>query len=304
MPNDKFDKMQEVYWDWKVKTSKKGFWDVYANFVEYIDKFVLICYNQNMKDYIFEDKIEILDDNAQVIFIDYDSSDTLKEMLDKHFVAICRGEKSLDDIKSIKLEIKDYLANKKHFQKIGAVAEFFAHLYFINKGFKQECMFLNLEEASAKKGFDGVYSKNNKILLLESKSRNFSKNVNHKANIRVAYNDLCDKFSGKSKKGIKNNPWRNAYNHASHKDVNSSTRLQEELRNLSNEYQQKTYKDISFFNIIPCSTIIDESKKDENSKKKLIEKIKKLIFTLKYKSIIAVAISNRIYDFFLKYLED
>lgn len=257
-----------------------------------------------MNNYVFEDKIEIISDSVRVVFIDYDSSDALKEMLDKHFVAICHGEKSPDDIKSIKLEIKDYLNNKKRFQKIGAVAEFFAHLYFINKGFKQECMFLNLEEASAKKGFDGVYTKDNKVLLLESKSRSSGKNVNHNANIKVAYNDLCNKFSGKIKKGIKNNPWRNAYNHASHKDVNSSTKLQEELRNLSNEYQQKQYKDISFFNIIPCSTIIDESKKDENSKGKIVEKIKKSILTLKYKSIIAVAISNRIYDFFLKYLED
>lgn len=36
----------------------------------------------------------------------------------------------------------------------GAVAEFFVHLYLNILGLKQECLFLNLEENSIKKGFD------------------------------------------------------------------------------------------------------------------------------------------------------
>lgn len=257
-----------------------------------------------MEEYIFEDKIVNINENTQIIFLDYDNTQGLKELIDKHFITICHGEKSLDEIPDIKLEIKDYLIKKNKSQKIGAISEFFAHLYFINKGYKQECLFLNLEENSAKKGFDGVYSKDDSILILESKSRSFNKSVAHNSNIKVAYEDLKNKFIGKTKKGVKNNPWRNAYNHAAHKDVNSSEKLQDKLREISKEYQQKKYKDIAFFNIIPCSTIIDEIKLDSDKKDKVIKKIQKLILTFKYKSIIAIAISNRIYKFFIDYLEN
>jgi hypothetical protein len=42
-------------------------------------------------------------------------------------------------------------------------------------------------------------------------------------------------MSGKSKKG-RNNPWRNAYNHASHIDVGSRKPLRDKLRDIAKLY--------------------------------------------------------------------
>ena len=114
---------------------------------------------------------------------------------------------------------------------------------------------------------------------------------------------MNDKFSGKIKKGCQNNPWRNAYNHASHADVNSEESLKRQFNKLADDYTMKKYRDSAEFNIIPCSTIINDEIIDVGKRNNLIMKLKKKIGSFKYKKIICVAISNRIYDFFLKYLE-
>ncbi|MFY2508239.1 hypothetical protein ACN3E9_08105 [Vibrio pectenicida] len=102
---------------------------------------------------------------------------------------------------------------------MGAISEFFVHLYLQESGYKQEFLFFNLEEGSIKKGFDGFFSKNSDTFLLESKSGSIkSKKISHKDKLKSAYSDLENYVSGKSEKG-KNNPWKNAYNHASHIDV-------------------------------------------------------------------------------------
>lgn len=253
-------------------------------------------------NYEFDEKTIKINDDAKIIILNYDADKKLSKFIDNYIVSICEGA-SDSDIDCVKSDISDYLSTKKQFQRIGAVSEFFAHLYFINKGFKQECLFFNLEENSPKKGFDGVYSILGEFWIMESKSRKFAKNVSHNSNMRIAYNDLNDKFMGKKKKKLKNNPWKNAYNHASHKDVWANISLQQTFKQLSNDFRNKKFTDCSSYNIIPCSTIIDEEKMTNEKLEKLVKAITKLSENFKYKKIILIAISSRIYDFFIKYLE-
>jgi len=260
-----------------------------------------LWYNEDM-EYQFKEYKENLSNSSCVIFIDYDVCDELTQFIDRHFISICAGNSS-SPLNVVKENIKNYLKNKSNKQKIGAVAEFFAHLYFINNQYKQECLFTNLEELSAKKGFDGVYSNSNNYWIMESKARNYSSSTNHNSLIVKAYNDLNDKFSGKVKKGCPNNPWRNAYNHASHADVNSAESLKKQFNRLADEYTMKKYRDSSEFNIIPCSTIINDEIVNVETRNNLIQKLKKKMEKFKYKKIICVAISNRIYNYFINYLE-
>ena len=253
-------------------------------------------------NYQFVDYKEEISNSASVIFIDYDVDDSLSEFIDQHFVSICYGNRN-SSLQTVKRDIKLYLSGKTQKQKIGAVAEFFAHLYFVNCGYKQECMFKNMEEASAKKGFDGIYSDERGYWVMESKARNYSKKITHSSIISKAYSDLEDKFSGKSHNGELNNPWRNAYNHALHGDINSSASLKKQFNQLADDYTNCKYRKCSDFNIIPCSTIINDEIRDVVKRNKLINQIKKRIVKFQYKRIVCVAVSNRIFDFFLKYLE-
>ena len=79
--------------------------------------------------------------------------------------------------------------------KIGAVAEFFIHLFLRELGYKQEFLFYNLEERSIKKGFDGYFSQGETQFIVESKSGfESTRNISHKAKIKEAYNDGADYF--------------------------------------------------------------------------------------------------------------
>ena len=74
--------------------------------------------------------------------------------LDDNFVAICEGA-SDTDILTVKKRVRELFSTKNNDWKMGATAEFFVHLYIRLNGFRQECLYLNLEENSIKKGFDG-----------------------------------------------------------------------------------------------------------------------------------------------------
>ena len=103
-----------------------------------------------------------------IIDID-DITEPIKEVLDKNFVLICEGN-SGSDLATVKTHVKNLFSTKQQDWIMGATAEFFVHLYIRLTGYKQECLFLNLEENSIKKGFDGYYSKNNIEWLMESKA--------------------------------------------------------------------------------------------------------------------------------------
>ena len=200
-------------------------------------------------------EIRHLTPHCELHVIDIEKIDQdLESLLDKFLVSICEGD-SGSEISLVKKRLKSFFEDKRKNTILGAVAEFFTHLYLKENGFKQEFLFFNLEENSIKKGFDGFFSKDLETYLMESKSGSIeSKNISHESKLKSAYSNLEKYVSGKSKKG-KNNPWKNAYNHASHIDVGTSSSIRKKVKILQDNFDLGNYKSINEFNILPCSTI-------------------------------------------------
>lgn len=227
---------------------------------------------------------------------------SLKEYLDKHFVSICEGN-SGTELSEVKKIIIDFLSTKDPRTKMGATAEFFLHLYLKYIGFKQECLFLNLEERSIKKGFDGYYSFHDDEYIMESKSGSSeTSNISHNDKIKEAYSDLKNNLAGKSKKS-KNNPWKNAYNHASHADVGTSSNIRKNIKQLSDNYNKSIYYEISDFNIIPASTIFLKDIWTDNYSKEIMDTLESLSSTLEFKKLNIICVTKQSLNIFQSYLE-
>lgn len=230
-------------------------------------------------------------------------SPSLKEYIDEHFVSICEGN-SGTSLNEVKIIIIDFLSTKDPRTKMGATAEFFLHLYLKYIGFKQECLFLNLEERSIKKGFDGYYSLNNDEFIMESKSGSSeTDNISHNDKIKEAYTDLKNNLAGKSKKS-KNNPWKNAYNHASHIDVGTASNIRKNIKELSDNYNKSIYHKIKDFNIIPASTIFLEDTWTDEYSQDIIDTLETLSSSLEFKKINIICITKKSLNIFQKYLEE
>lgn len=196
----------------------------------------------------------------QAWYIDVSTIDgDLKNIIDQYIVDICFADPYYS-VANAKNHIKKYLRSDDENRKKGAIAEFLIHVFLKTKGYKQECLYFNLEERSPKKGFDGVYlDENDVIWYMESKSgTNIS--YTHKEKIEEAYRDLKTKFLGTTN----NDPWRNALNHA--KIVGASNNILDEFRRFSIDYENSISHDIEDYNVIPCGTLyIDDSSKTYNS---------------------------------------
>lgn len=225
----------------------------------------------------------------------------LKELIDNSIVTICEGGTNTD-LNIIKKRLIKFLTPKKGTTtEMGAIAEFFTHLYLNEIGFKQECLFLNLEEGSIKKGFDGYYSLLNEGWIYESKSGSISiKNISHRGKVKEAYNDLKKKISG----DVKNNPWQNAYNHARHTDVGSVLDICQNLKKLSEAFIKEEYHDIKDFNVIPGSTIFFEGNWKHIESADIEIKIKKIVEKFEFKKINIVCVNKKSLELFWNYLRD
>lgn len=205
---------------------------------------------------------DILDDGTALTILEVDNLDNeLTLLIDKYLVSICEGVYSDSALIDVKERVKELFRDKSSEEdeystwEMGAVAEFFIHLYLNTENLKQECLFFNLEERSIKKGFDGYYSNQSEQWIVESKSGSIqTAGVSHKSKINEAVADLKKKFSG----DVKNNPWSNAYNHASHIDVSAAKEIRKYIKGLSKDFTSKVSHDINDFNIIPCGTVYYE----------------------------------------------
>lgn len=209
-------------------------------------------------------------------------------------VSICEGSAETD-LETIKIKLKDYLEPKTIKQKRGAIAEFYVHLFLKSLGYKQNFLFLNLEENSIKKGFDGYYTYNCDEWIVESKS---GINTTHQNKIKEAYSDLEKKLTTKEK----NNPWENAYNHAAHIAVAAEKTIIEKLKKLSNDYTKNIHLPLTDFNLMPCGTVFDHDASTDVIKNTIFEQVKTAIDSMKYKKLCVIAISNRSYNAFLKFI--
>ena len=242
------------------------------------------------------------DNHLHLINIEEINSE-LKLYIDNKLVSVCEGV-SGTTLNTVKTRLVDFLTSKKGSNlEMGAIAEFFAHLYLSEMGFKQEFLFLNLEEGSIKKGFDGYYSYSDEEWLYESKSGRIStQNISHRNKIKDSYQDLKGKISG----DVKNNPWHNAYNHASHIDVRSVDDIRKNIKELSDDFTNGKYHNIKDFNVIPGSTIFLEGNWKNTNSSELRSEMENLIINENYefKKINIICINKKSIDLFWNYLNE
>ena len=141
---------------------------------------------------------------------------------------------------------------------------FFLICILKQSGFEQRFCYKNLEENSAKKGFDGLYKHNSEIWLVESKSSYTGHNNSHKNTIKKAYDGISNQLSGKTS----NDPWENAANHSK---VWGDGSLVKKLESLSMDYVSGNYKLIDECSVILGTTLV-------KSDRALVEKDKEKIY--------------------------
>lgn len=226
-------------------------------------------------------------------------TDEIKSFIDSKIVNITNGTRKID-LKIVKNRLKNFLASKKgSTTEMGAIAEFFIHLYLSTQEYKQECLFFNLEENSIKKGFDGYYSKETLEWIMESKSGlSSTKGISHKSKIKEAYDDLDNKLKG----NVSNNPWENAFRHADQKSVNTQQNIVTNIDNFSNEFELGIFKDIKDFNIIPTATIFLDGIWIDNDIDKIKKEITELVSILEYKNLEVICFTKKSLNLFIDYL--
>lgn len=169
----------------------------------------------------------------------------------KNLVEISQGRESGYTVQVIAKKLQNFLERQSNNTMMGATAEFFLVCIMRNSGFSQEYCYRNLEENSIKKGFDGLFSREGKLWLAESKST--EDHIKHKHTIDLAYDSLLSQISGKTS----NDPWENAVSHAI--QARSQNSLIKKLVYLSEQYTKGNYETIEQQNIIIGSTVISES---------------------------------------------
>ncbi|GGF14366.1 hypothetical protein [Flavobacterium limi] len=232
--------------------------------------------------------------------IDIENIDTaLKTSLDNKFIKICEGNVTVD-LNGVKQRVVNYLTPKKgRTLEMGAIAEFFIHLYLNEEGFEPQFLFFNLEENSIKKGFDGYYFHDKEEWILESKSgMSTTAGVSHGSKVKESYNDLKEKLAGNTP----NNPWREAYNHASHIDVGANSNVRANIKKFTVEFDTKVYHKINDFNIIPGSTIFLNGTWTATDTAALETEIENTISKFDFKKIKIVCVTKKSLQLFWQYL--
>ncbi|MFJ7682610.1 hypothetical protein [Peribacillus butanolivorans] len=253
-----------------------------------------------MSGKLFNNEIIYLSDNIEFHFININELNLeLVNFIDENFVSICKGENNKGSIERIKKRAIKFFSQKDERTRNGATAEFFLHLYLRSLDYKQECMFLNMEENSIKKGFDGYYSQGKDQWILESKSGNIrSKNVKHSSKISEAYASLNKQLRGEAE----NDPWQNAYQHANSRDVGTNESILSVLQNFSDDFIDEKYHSSEDLNIIPAATVFLNGVWEEIDIKKVHKKILKSIPNFKFKKIKIICCTKKSLDLFMDFL--
>lgn len=204
---------------------------------------------------LFKETQIILSEKLTLHLLNIESySEELLKLIEQEIGHIRNGDLSNEDIKYIKKSITAWFQKKGKDErpKIGYVAEFICHLYLRTKKFEQYFLFKNLEENGPKKGFDGLYLKDEEMWLVESKSTSDIK-LKHTTNINKAYKDIKKKIESVSLKD--NNPWENSKNHLDNRNINENEDLSKKIQKLSEDFINQSPHKIEEYNIIPSSTI-------------------------------------------------
>lgn len=266
-----------------------------------MEKHIVLCHYFSMNEFDVS-ILSVTTDRKDNVFISvFDVpgiTPEIRVLLDAYITNICAGAQNID-LEDVKLKLKNRCANWSVAQKEGAIAEFFIHLYMQLFGYKQNFLFFNLEEGSLKKGFDGVYSFRDKYWLMESKSGNIdSVGISHAKKAKEAFCDLKRKITS----DVSNNPWDNAYNHASHRDVGGEDRLLNNLQSMAKDFERGVYQNIDEMNIVPCATIFLNGLWNPRNHDEIIESIK-AIDDFEGKEVHVVCVSQHSIGVFFEYLE-
>ena len=242
-----------------------------------------------------------LTDSNELHIIDIDNiDDQLKRNIDNRFIKICEGNVTAD-LSLVKSRVINFLTPKKgSTTEMGAIAEFFIHLYLNEIGFEPQFLYLNLEEGSIKKGFDGYYTLGDEEWILESKSGSISTSgITHGKKVKESCTDLQGKLLGASS----NNPWRNAYNHANLRDVAAPDSIIANIRTLRDSYDTGTFKGIEDCNIIPGSTIFLEGSWSSSDPMVIQSQINAEISKFRFKKIQVLCVTKKSLNLFWDYLK-
>lgn len=252
------------------------------------------------KSEVFDVNFELLNDENYFHFVNIEEIHApLKDLIDQMISEICYGNPNRD-IKIVKKRLLRLLKDDPN-HLMGAIAEFFAIIYLKSLGFKQEFLFTNLEENSAKKGFDGYYTMSGEDWIFESKSGDKnSKGGTHYEKIGVAYRGLKNTIAGKGKK--KNNPWENALNHSNIVNNNTESNLKKKLTKLADNFELEIYDNIKNHNIIPASTIYLNDDWEKINKAELATLLKQYFYDKDFNKLNVLCINKKTINLFLDYL--
>lgn len=243
-----------------------------------------------------------LDSGKQLFILDVEEIDAeLKQRIDNNFIKICEGI-SPNDLRYVKDRLITFLDSKRGTTiEMGAIAEFMVHLFLNENGFEPQFLFFNLEENSIKKGFDGYYKLVNDAWIMESKSGTAStKDISHAKKALEGYRDLNDKISGRTT----NNPWQNAYSHASHIDVGADSTMRDDIRRFSFQFAKQQYHDIENFNIIPAATIFMDGNWEPSVPERIEREIRKVLPQMKCAKLNIVCVTKKSIEIFWNYLNN
>ncbi len=243
-----------------------------------------------------------MSDSVVFYFLNIENySEKFIQLMDSEICKIWNGDEDQEsDIALVKLQIKNFINNKSEMQKHGIIAEFICHLFLRSIDYKQHFLFQNLEEASLKKGFDGLYKKNEEMWLFESKSTQ-NNNTSHEIKIKEAYTDLKAKIEDNSP-NTGYNPWRNAYNHANSRSVHYDESILKTLRELSDQYSQNEFAKICDFNIMPSSTIYLGNDWIEINAEILSSRLQETISKYEYNKLNVICVNKKDINQFIKYI--
>ncbi|MBT1705290.1 hypothetical protein [Chryseosolibacter indicus] len=224
----------------------------------------------------------------------------LKICLDNWFVKVCEGNRGIE-LSTVKTRVANFLGTKAgSTTEMGAVAEFLLHVFLNEQGYQPQFLYTNLEENSIKKGFDGYYLFASQEWILESKSGSIgTAGISHAKKVKESYDDLKSKLAGEGP----NNPWENAYKHASQLDVNANPNVRKNIDALSQRYTKGVFQQIKETNIIPGATIFLNGTWKPTDSAELEKEVLQIIEKLEFKKMVVVCVTKSTLKLFLDYLK-
>lgn len=223
----------------------------------------------------------------------------LKTCLDQWFVKVCEGNRTID-LATVKTRVGRFLETKRGSNiEMGAIAEFFLHVFLNEQGYQPQFLYTNLEENSIKKGFDGYYFLGNDEWILESKSGSITTSgISHAKKIKESYDDLQSKITGNAS----NNPWENAYKHASQLNVGANPNVRENIDKLSQMYTNGVFQQIDSINLIPGATIFLDGTWSATNADIVESQVRDTIGEFKFRKIVILCVTKSTLQLFLDYL--